>query len=70
MTSFSRTRAIASSREFIDDIEAYRAEYGRYPTSLLAMWKDYYPDVVGVEKFHSACASSGPPQATRHVTPI
>jgi hypothetical protein len=52
MTSFSRTHAMASSREFIDDIEAYQAEYGRYPTSLLAMWKDYYPDVVGIEKFH------------------
>jgi hypothetical protein len=52
MTNFSRNYAIANSRAFISDIEEYRAQYGRYPTSLLAMWKDYYPDVVGIEKFH------------------
>jgi hypothetical protein len=43
MTNFSRNHAIINSSEFIRDIEAYRAQYGRYPTSLLAMWKDYYP---------------------------
>ena len=51
-TEFSRNRAIANSNEFINDIEAYRDEYGHYPVSLVAMWKDYYPDVVGVEKYH------------------
>lgn len=52
LTEFSRNRAIANSNEFIRDIEAYHDEYGYYPISLQAMWKDYYPDVVGVEKFH------------------
>jgi hypothetical protein len=52
LTSFSRSHAIASSTEFVDHLEAYHTRYNRYPTSLLAMWKDYYPDVVGIEKFH------------------
>jgi hypothetical protein len=52
LTEWSRNHAIANSREFISDIEQYRAQYGRYPTSLLAQWKDYYPGVVGVEKYH------------------
>jgi hypothetical protein len=52
LTEFSRDRAIANSNEFINDIEAYHDEYGHYPVSLVAMWKDYYPDVVGVEKYH------------------
>jgi hypothetical protein len=51
-TEFSRNRAITNSNEFIRDIEAYRDTYGHYPVSLAAMWKDYYPDVVGIEKFH------------------
>ena len=51
-TEFSRNRAITNSNEFIQDIEAYLDTYGRYPVSLAAMWKDYYPDVVGIEKFH------------------
>ncbi|GAB4577629.1 MAG: hypothetical protein Fur0022_03600 [Anaerolineales bacterium] len=54
MTEFSRTRAIAMSAEFIGDIEAYRTANGHYPVSLLATWKDYYPDIVGIEKFHYA----------------
>jgi hypothetical protein len=40
------------STEFIHDIEQYRTVNGRYPNSLLAVWKDYYPSVVGIEKFH------------------
>jgi hypothetical protein len=52
ITELSRNYAIAQSAEFIDDIEAYHNEYGHYPVSLQAMWKDYYPDVVGVEKYH------------------
>jgi hypothetical protein len=52
LTEFSRNHAIAKSNEFIGDIEAYHNEYGDYPVSLVAMWKDYYPDVVGVEKYH------------------
>jgi hypothetical protein len=52
LTEFSRNHAITNSNEFIVDIEAYHDEYGHYPVSLAAMWKDYYPDVVGIEKFH------------------
>ena len=52
LTEFSRNHAITNSNEFIRDIEAYHQEYGNYPISLAAMWKDYYPDVVGIEKFH------------------
>ncbi|MDZ7267575.1 MAG: hypothetical protein ONB48_19340 [candidate division KSB1 bacterium] len=52
LTEFSRKRAIANSNEFVRDIEAYHDRYGHYPVSLAAMWKDYYPDVVGIEKFH------------------
>ncbi len=52
LTDFSRNRAIINSNEFIRDIEAYHDKYGHYPVSLAAMWKDYYPDVVGVEKYY------------------
>ena len=54
LTEFSRKRAIANSRQFVSQIERYHAHYGRYPVSLAAVWKDYYPDVVGIEKFHYA----------------
>jgi hypothetical protein len=52
ITNFSRDYAIANSKEYISDIEEYHAQYRNYPSSLLAMWKDYYPNIVGVEKFH------------------
>lgn len=54
LTEFSRNHAIANSNEFVSHIERYRAQYGHYPVSLAAMWKDYYPDVVGIERFHYA----------------
>lgn len=53
-TEFSRNRAIAQSAEVIGDIEQYRAERGRYPSTLLALHKDYHPSVAGIEKFHYA----------------
>ena len=52
LTEFSRNYAITQSAEFINDIEGYHARHGRYPGSLLGVWKDYYPSVVGIEKFH------------------
>jgi hypothetical protein len=52
LTLSSRNRAIANSSEFIGHIEQYRAQHGRYPKSLLAQWKDYDPDMVGIEKYH------------------
>ncbi len=51
LTEFSRSHAIANSNEFIRDINAYHVKYGHYPGSLTAMHQDYYPDVVGIEKF-------------------
>ena len=53
-TNVSRHRAIAQSAELIGDIESYHAAYGRYPSSLLALHKDYKPSVVGIEQFHYA----------------
>ena len=52
LTAASRARAIASSAQMIADIEAYRKTQGRYPNSLLGVWKDYYPHVVGVERYY------------------
>jgi hypothetical protein len=52
LTAASRARAIASSAEMIAGIEAYRKAQGRYPNSLLGVWKDYYPRVVGVERYY------------------
>jgi hypothetical protein len=52
LTAASRARAIASGAETIADIEAYREAQGRYPNSLLGVWKDYYPRVVGVERYY------------------
>jgi hypothetical protein len=51
-TEFSRNRAIMKSAELINEIEKHHAVHGRYPSSLLAVWKDYYPSVVGIERFH------------------
>lgn len=51
---FSRNRAIAKSEELIDGIEAYRNLNGHYPSSLMAVHKDYNPSVVGIERFHYA----------------
>ena len=53
-TNVSRHRAIAQSAELIGDLEAYHAAYGHYPSSLLALHKDYKPSVVGIEQFHYA----------------
>lgn len=54
LTNSSRNHAIVNSAELIQDIEEYYAQNGYYPNSLQAVWKDYYPDVVGVEKFQYA----------------
>jgi hypothetical protein len=49
---FSRARAIQSAEPLIADIERYRAAHGAYPQSTLALWPDYKPSVIGIEKFH------------------
>ncbi len=54
LTAFSRNRAMANSAEFIQDIEAHRQASGRYPITLDAQWKDYYPGIAGIQKYHYA----------------
>jgi hypothetical protein len=51
-TKFSRQYAIRKSAELITDIEEYHQAHGRYPTSLLSLWKDYKPSIMGIEQFH------------------
>lgn len=59
LTQTSRHRAIANSRELIARIEQFRARFGRYPQTLTAMWRDYDPGVVGVERYHYARQGEG-----------
>jgi hypothetical protein len=49
---FSRSRAIQNSTALIADIERYRVARGRYPPSLVSLWKDYEPSLIGIEQFH------------------
>jgi hypothetical protein len=49
---FSRERAMSDSAAVLTDIEKYHAVHGQYPTSLLALWTDYEPTVVGIPQFH------------------
>jgi hypothetical protein len=49
---FSRRHAIRQSAALINDIEQYHKATGRYPTSLLAVWPDYKPSVIGIERYH------------------
>ncbi len=51
-SEFSRNRAIENSATLIGDIERYRDVNGRYPLSLLSVWKDYKPGVIGIDKYH------------------
>jgi len=48
----SRNRAIQNSAQLIADIEQYRAAHGRYPGSLLSVWPDYKPGVIGIKEYH------------------
>ncbi len=51
MTQASRDRAIANASLFIEDIEQYHASHGQYPLSLQAQNRDYYPNIVGIERY-------------------
>ncbi len=51
LTQFSRNRAIENAYRFIRHIEEYNSQKGQYPLTLQAQNKDYYPDVVGIEKY-------------------
>ncbi len=47
-----RNLVIANSATLIAEIEQYRARHGAYPVSILAVWGDYKPSIVGVERYH------------------
>lgn len=49
---FSRDHAIRHSAALISDIEAYRATNGHYPSSLLSVWTDYEPNLMGVPRYY------------------
>ena len=49
---FSRNRAIRNSAPLIAAIEQYRSVNGRYPPSLMSVWADYLPGMVGIEEYH------------------
>lgn len=49
---FSRNRAIRNSAPLISDIERYRAANGRYPESLMSVWPDYHPGLIGIREYH------------------
>ena len=51
LTQLSRNRAINNAERFIKHIEEFHTQVGQYPLTLQAQNKDYYPDVVGVEKY-------------------
>jgi hypothetical protein len=51
LTELSRNRAIENANRFIRDIEEFKTMRGAYPLTLQAQYKDYFPDVVGVEKY-------------------
>lgn len=53
-SQFSRKYAIDQSQELIQAIERHCSEQGTYPSTLLAVWPDYYPNVVGIESYHYA----------------
>ncbi len=47
----SRNAAGDNAAEMIAEIERYREANGRYPESLVAVWPDYRPGVVGVRSY-------------------
>jgi len=52
ITDWSRDRTISNAKDYVRDIEIFYTRNGYYPKTLQAMYKDYYPNTVGVEKFH------------------
>ena len=50
-TEFSRSRAIRNSAPLIAALERYHAAHGRYPLSLLALWQDYGPSMIGIREY-------------------
>ncbi|MFN7118455.1 MAG: hypothetical protein ACK4TA_16780, partial [Saprospiraceae bacterium] len=56
LKQWSRNSAIKNAAAYIDDIENFRKKEGYYPPSLQAMYKDYYPQIVGIDKYHYLAA--------------
>lgn len=52
LTTYARNRAIANSAPLIAEIERHRQRRGVYPASLFALYGDYKPSVVGVERYY------------------
>lgn len=50
--NYSTSQAIEQSAVLIQDLEEYYLKNGQYPVSLQGLWKDYYPDVIGIEKYY------------------
>lgn len=49
---FSRNHVINQSKTLIQDIESYYQTNGHYPVSMLSVWKDYKPSIIGVKQYH------------------
>jgi hypothetical protein len=52
LTQWSRKRVMENAGEYIAALETYHEKHGRYPSTLQAMHRDYYPETAGVEKYH------------------
>lgn len=48
----ARRRGMANSAPLIAEIEQYRERHGRYPDSILALYGDVKPAIMGVERYH------------------
>jgi hypothetical protein len=48
---FSRNRAIRNSQPLITALDRYHVTHGHYPASLLAVWPDYAPGVIGIKEY-------------------
>jgi hypothetical protein len=46
-----RERAIANAAELIGDIEGFRDRTGAYPVALNSLWPDYFPGIIGIERY-------------------
>lgn len=49
---WSREAAMDHAGEFINQLDAYYKQHGRYPATLQAMYKDYAPQIAGIEQYH------------------
>ena len=55
----ARARVIGNAVPLIEEIERYRTRRGTYPESLFAIWGDYKPSIVGVERYHYERSGDG-----------